>query len=180
MIVWFAQNGRMSAGGVWGMILLWTVYCAVCLLSLKPKTEYTNPILKHFKGLLNEGMAAENLSYFQKTTHWYFWDTDDRIQYQKLRAAYLSATGDQEGAYQVLCSIRASDQYEEEKTQIDLNKAILLVKMGNMTAALELLGPEKENQSKNPTVWFSYGFIHEKAGDGGISAAGSDGAAAGL
>ena len=47
MIVWLAQNGQMSVGGVWDMILPWVVYCTVCLLSLKPKTEYTNLILKH-------------------------------------------------------------------------------------------------------------------------------------
>lgn len=165
MIVWFAQDGRLPVGAVCGLFLLWVVYCAACLLSLKPKTEYTNRVLKHYKTLLNEGLATENLSYFQKTTHWHFWDTDDKIQYQKLRAAYLSAAGDQEGAYRALCSICEADLYEEEKTQINLNKAILLVQMGNMTAALELLGPEKKNTSQNPMVWFSYGFIHERAGD---------------
>lgn len=164
-IILFAQNAWIAANILYVMFLLWAAYCAVCLLSLKPKTDYTNLILKHYKTLLNEGLAAENISYFQKATHWYFWDTDDRIQYQKLRAAYLSATGDHEGAYHALSSLKESDLYDEEKEQINLNKAILLVKMGNMTAAQELLGPENENTSQNPTVWFSYGFIHEQAGD---------------
>lgn len=164
-IILLAQSECLPVSMTCVMFLLWAVYCVACLLSLKPKTDYTNLILKHYKKQLNEGLAAENHSYFQKATYWYFWDTDDRIQYQKLRAAYLSATGDYEGAYHALCSIKESDLYEEEKEQINLNKAILLVKMGNMTAAQELLGPENENTSQNPTVWFSYGFIHEQAGD---------------
>lgn len=160
--------------GIWCWIItiLWIIYTFYTLIDLKPLDfiSYRNPILKRYKKYLYEGTAYEHIGFFENSDGVtslmikYLFSATDRLEYYMLKHSYYSATNDYETAYKALQSMDEATLYEGPKA-MNLRKAYCLALMGNMSAALELLGNYDDNSSADPTVWIAYAFIYENAGD---------------
>ena len=148
------------------MVVIWIIYTISCLLSTLPKTNrYINPVLRYYKRKLNAGEILKHKAFFDKNSHWFLIDLDEKVEYQMLRASFLSSVSDMETAYKAYQAIPDKNIYPEEKRYIDLNKAYILAQMGAMSAALSLLGDAEANNSTDPFVWIAYAFVAENKGD---------------
>lgn len=165
-IVFFRLKSRLYGYWLIAVSALWLIYAIVCIVSLKPKRfmGYTNPILKRYEKWLYAGTAIEHIDFFRKA-HWYLWTAEDKLEFQMLAITYFADVKAFDNAYHALEKIKDEWLYEGEKETIKLQRAMLLVQMGSMKAAYQILGDPEKNESVNPMVWFAYSFIFENAGD---------------
>lgn len=159
---------RLWLTGQWliGASVLWIVYIAAFLVSLRPKHfgEYTYPTFRRYEKWICDGSAVEHVDFFRKH-HWYLWTAEDRLEFHMLATSYFADVKEFDKAYQALNEIKDGWLYESEKEIMKLQRAMLLAQMGSMKAAYQILGDPEKNTSGDPMVWFAYSFIYENAGD---------------
>ena len=154
----------------WNLIFAsaaWLVASVAYVVSLRPKRfiGFSDLTLKQYERWLFDGSAIEHLTFFDKGKPWYFFSKSESMEYYMLACQYYVDVKDFDKAYKSLGCIDGSYLYDEEKRLVDLQKAMLLALMGNMKAALQILGDPEKNQSDHPMIWFAYSYIYENAGD---------------
>lgn len=149
------------------LLTLFVLYTFVCIRSLKPKffSDFKDPILHCYEKKLYRGLVAENIDYFRKDSHWYFFTAEDKLEYQMLRCLYFFELSEFENAFKALALIDPSWLYEEEKIPVKIKKSLCLVFMGDINAALQLLGDPEKWDKQNSMILFVYSMIYESFGD---------------
>lgn len=165
-IVFF--RSRLWLRGYWliAASVFWVGYVIACIRALKPKhfMNYSNPVLRRYEKWLGDGSSIEHLDFFRKQ-HWYLWTLEDKLEFYMLSVSYFADAKEFDNAYHSLEQIKDEWLYEGEREIIKLQRAMLLVQMGSMKAAYQILGDPENNKSQDPMVWFAYSFIFENAGD---------------
>lgn len=155
--------------GYWfiGSVVFWVLYAIAIILSLKPKRFMgcSDPVLKRYEKWLIDGRSNDHIDFFRKSPPWYLFTAEDKLEYYMLACLFFEDLNEFDNAYKSLGKIKDSWLYENEKDIINLKRALLLVQMGNMKAAHQILGDSEKNKSNDPMVWFTYSFIYENAGD---------------
>lgn len=165
-ILFFRDHSWLSNGWLIIVSVIWVLYAVACLCSLKPKRfiNYSNPVLKTYEKRLGDGCSIEYIEYFRHR-HWYLFSAEDKLEFHMLACHFFDDVKDFESGYKELEKIKSEWLYEGEKRIINLQRAMLLVQMGSMKAAFQLLGDPEDNKSGDPMVWFAYSYIFENAGD---------------
>ncbi|MBO5007694.1 MAG: hypothetical protein J6D26_02560 [Clostridia bacterium] len=145
--------------------IIWLAYCTIFVSSYKVGEVVINPVLRKYDMKLNSGLVVECREFFEKEMHWYFWDYGEKLTYTFLRYRFFVYQNDYSSAYKCLEKIDKALLYENEYKDYIQHKATCLVMMGNMKAALEILGDYKQSSSDNPFVWIAYSYIEESAGN---------------
>lgn len=165
-IVFFRSRSWIRGYLLIGVSFIWVTYVIACIHSLKPKRfmDYSNSVLKRYEKWLSDGNSIEHIDFFRKS-HWYLWTAEDKLEFKMLAISYFADVKEFDKAYQSLEQIKDEWLYEGEKKIIKLQRAMLLVQMGSMKAAYQILGDPEDNSSQDPMIWFAYSFIFENAGD---------------
>ena len=161
----FAKSEMINFAGALACIVIWCVYLAVCVLSMRPKTKALHPILRRYGKMLDAGLSFEVSTFFEKEKHAFLPDLDEKLEYTILRSTFYSEVGNFEKAYKLLAETDEKYLYKEEKEEICIRKARLLMLMGNFSAACDILGEAENCTSGDYRVWETYSFIAENRGE---------------
>ncbi|MBQ7290424.1 MAG: hypothetical protein IJW76_01700 [Clostridia bacterium] len=160
-----AKSEMINLAGTLVCAAVWCLYLSVCVLSMRPKTKLRHPILRRYGKMLDAGLSFEVSSFFEKEKHAFLLDIDERLEYTILRSTFYSEVGNFEKSYKLLAEIEEKYLYREEKEEICVRKARLLMLMGNFSAACDILGEAENCTSGDYRVWETYSFIAENRGE---------------
>lgn len=149
----------------WWLFLLMAgdcIYGLLCIITIKYPVGYASYILKKYKRELELGLISENISFFEKD-HWYISEITEKIAYARLKACYYSAIGNKKKALDCISGISEDLLYEEEITEITVEKAMMLWELGAFSTACELIDGEKYDEV--PMVWIVRSLVMENRGD---------------
>ena len=146
------------------LILFGLLYGIVCLATLNKPIGYAAHFINKYQKKLHGGLAAENISFFDKKP-WFVWLKIDKIKYARLKASYYLALGNASEAFEALASISDADLYENELEDFKIFRAMLLCDMGDFSAAYVLVGEPEECKSANPLIWTIYSLVEENRGN---------------
>ena len=167
IIVYFQKKGCI--GGLWlvAIAICWLVYGISCVLALRPKffSKYNNWVLRRYEKWLSAGLSIQHIGFFRKEKHLLFFDVDDKVEYHMLACQYFADIKEYDIALKHLDEIKEKWLYNEEKDYIAIQRALVLMQLGSMKAAFQLLGNPEENKSKAPMAWFVYSYIYENQGN---------------
>ena len=161
----FAKSEMLSLAYTLVCAVLWCVYLAVCVLSMRPKTKVCHPLLKRYSKMLNEGLSFEVREFFEKEKHAFLLDLDEKLAYTILRSTFYSEVGNFEKAYKLLAEIEEKYLYQEEKEELRVRKARFLMLMSHFSAACDILGEAENCISGDYRVWETHSFIAENRGE---------------
>lgn len=161
------SKGYLNLPGLFLVFTVFVFYCVVCVKSLKPKffSNFKDPLLRSYEKKLYQGLVAENIDYFRSDSHWYFFTVEDKLEYQMLRCLYFFEILDFENSFKALALINPSWLYEKEINTLTIKKSLCLVFMGDISAALQLLGEPEKRDKQDSMVLFVYSMIYEYLGD---------------
>ena len=167
LIIVFRQHQWLSGYWLLVTVAVWISYIVAITLSLRPKhfEKYTNPTLRKYEKWLSAGESLEHIEYFRRPSHWFFLTAEEKLEYSMLGSSYFQDIAAFDDAYRALEKIKDTWLYDEERRTVQLQRAILLVQMGSLKAAYQILGDPEKNDSNDPMVWFAYSFIFENKGD---------------
>lgn len=166
-LIYATEHGLFTGAWLIIAVLLGVLYTIVTFYSITPRyfSDFQNPVLRYYEKRLYQGYVLENIEFFRQESHWYLLTVQDKMEYQMLRCLYFSELSEYGNAIKALDKIEDFWLYDVEKRTVKLKRAICLIFLGNMKAALQLLGRPEQNDSSNPMVWFAYSKIFENLGD---------------
>ena len=94
--------------------------------------------IKKYKRLKSRGYVAENKKVIDHRP-WFIMDANERIQYELLKASYLRELGDIKSAYESLCVAETMPMYDEEISECDISRVYVLIELGNIKKARQIL-----------------------------------------
>lgn len=160
-----AKSEMINLAGTLVCAVIWCLYLSVCVLSMRPKTKVNHPVLRRYGKMLDAGLSFEVSAFFEKEKHAFLLDLDERLEYTILRNKFYSEVGNFEKSYKLLAEIEEKYLYREEKEEICVRKARLLMLMSNFSAACDILGEAENCTSGDYRVWETYSFIAENRGE---------------
>lgn len=141
---------------------MYSVYVVTVLRSVQSTVFISHLYLKKRKKWLEDGSALEHVDSIKKKP-WYFLDQNEKIAYQTLYAKYLYEQGNFTASYRVFEEIDEKMLYPEELSNLIHSKVVLLIDLGNLSKADELLhNLEKPNP---PSYYALKSYLEELRGD---------------
>lgn len=144
------------------LILLYGLYIFTVLHSVKAPTLFSGRYLNRYQTWLKRGESGEHGELIEKKP-WYLLDQDEKLAYQILRAKYLYEQGSHLESYRAYTKINQRLLYPEEYSELAYSMAVLLIKLGNLPKANEVIQPLS---TANPPAFFAFrSFLEELQGD---------------
>ena len=137
-------------------LLTFSVFASVSGLVFFPKWY-----IKKYKKLKSRGYVVENKDVV-KHRPWYFLDANERIQYELLKASYLKDLGNIKLAYETLSNAEKLPMYKDEVSECDISRVYLLIELGNLKKARQVL--ESVKKYDYTAYCFLDSFISEMEG----------------
>lgn len=90
------------------LVFAYVVFVIDCFYSLQPRffSDFQNPVLRYYEKKLYNGLVLENIGYFRRESHWYFFTTRSKLEYQMLRCLYFSELAEFDNAIRALDKIQ--------------------------------------------------------------------------
>ena len=162
LLSWFGIFSRFPVWTQVLLILLYGIYIFIVLRSVKAPTLFSGHYLRRYQTWLKRGESSEHIELIEKMP-WYFFDQDEKLSYRILRAKYLYEQGNYVGSYHAYTEINRQLLYPEEHSEIAYSMAVLLIELGNLPKATEVIKPLSET---NPPAFFAFqSYLDEQQGN---------------
>lgn len=143
-------------------IILYGVYVVQVLRSVKSPVLFSAWYLKKYQKYLQEGRAREHRELIERKP-WYLQDADEKVAYQILRARYLNEEGGVRASYEAFESIDQKLLYPEELCDLYYSQAVLLIGLGNLSKANQVI--QKLENTNAPAYYALRSYIEEMQGN---------------
>ena len=144
------------------LFALYVCYIVAVLLSVKGPILFSRWYLKKHQKWMEQDQIHEHRSFLNRMP-WYFLDKNEKINYEILKGKYLAELGDIRKSYNVISSVNADLLYPEEKANITIDLAFILLQLGNFSKAESTADSIK---TINPTAYyFLKSYLSELQGD---------------
>ena len=164
VLLFYQYLGIWSKIPAWlgiALIIIYGAFTTAVFVGVNTTLFFSNHYIKKYRKERDKGYVFENKNVTQKRP-WYFLDANERIQYTFLKASYLQQLGDIQAAYDTYCEAEKLPMYPEEQVDCNLYKSYLLIEMGDLQNAKQILATIKNND--NPAYLFLYSYILENEG----------------
>lgn len=161
-----SRYNLLSTAATYVLLVMDIAFVVYCSYLVKHSSFLAGHILKIYEQHFYDGRASEYIHFFDKRP-WYISEKGEIIEYRRLQAMYLSATGDVVGAYHAVESIPPNWFYEEELQHFTIIKAMLLWNMGDFHTANRLLEDKKFDMK--PEKYMLRSFVADYGGDFGMA-----------
>ena len=162
LLCWRGVFFRFPVGVRVLLISLYGLYIAVVLRSVQVPTLWSGHYLRQYQKWLKRGEACEHNNLIERKP-WYILDKNEKLAYQILRAKYLYEQGSFRASYHAYTELDQRLLYTEERSDVTYSMAVLLIELGNLTKAKEVIQPLRTD---NPPAFFALqSFLEELQGD---------------
>lgn len=145
-------------------ILLVLLYVLLFFLSTRKPILFSGFNLKRLRFVLDSCLDFDCERYYFKKP-WYLIDFVERYHYRLLQADWFFRMGQNAKAYETLESIKESKLFPDERFELDFQKVKMLICLGCLKKASDLL--EKRKNNSDPNYLFAKALISEGKGDYG-------------
>jgi tetratricopeptide (TPR) repeat protein len=144
------------------LFLLALSYAVIAFYSARKPFLFSKIKLDHLKKAINQGLALDREDLFSKKPL-YFTDFTENYQYDLLHAKFFFDINKFTEAYEVYNRINEHKLFPNEKDELALEKANILINLGSIKEASDLL--EKVKNSNESYYLMLKAFILENSGD---------------
>ena len=163
--------GLFNYSGIWNRFPVWLrglqlflygFYVVQVFCSVKSPVLFSAQYLKKYQKYLREGRAREHRELIEKKP-WYLQDADEKVAYQILKARYLHEEKNIRASYEAFASIDRKLLYPEELSDLCYSQAVLLLDLGNLPKANQII---QELEATNAPAYYALrSYLEELQGN---------------
>lgn len=160
----FCHTGIFTRCPLWITIILFLIYFLftfTVFFTVHKLLFFTKWYIKKYDNFRKNGHTFENKRIIEKRP-WFFLDANERIEYELLKSHYQKELGNLKGAFDTLSNAEKLPMYPEETLECDISRVYILIELGNVKKARQLLNSVKTQD--HPAYCFLESYILENEG----------------